>query len=116
VLLDSLPAREAIEPNLENASYDAEVASSSVSGSSIRLENVKAFNSDIGSGESRSTGEGIWGGESAAAPNENPGEGNGPGKGEETDRVDMIWGWSPGKVALTALKGVRGVVELGAKP
>jgi hypothetical protein len=74
------------------------------------------------SGESR--GDGTWGGDDdgAGSPKEKPGTGRGPGRGDDTVRVDMTCKWfesfKPGRVARTAWKGVRVAVvksyKLGA--
>jgi hypothetical protein len=88
VPLDSLPANDAIEPNLEKASYDADVPSSSVSGSSSRGV-VYAGNVFSDSGESQWGDGDVAGGVREGAPKEKSARGSGPGIGDGTDRAGM---------------------------
>jgi hypothetical protein len=88
VPLDSLPANDAIEPNLEKASYDADVPSSSVSGSSSRA-GVYAASIASDSGESQRGDGDVAGGVREGAPKEKSGRGSGPGIGEGMDRAGI---------------------------
>jgi hypothetical protein len=88
VPLDSLPANDAIEPNLEKASYDADVPSSSVSGSSSRAR-VYAGSVVRDSGESQWGDGDVAGGVTEGAPKEKSARGSGPGMGEGMDRAGM---------------------------
>lgn len=85
-MLDSLVAIEAIDPNLEKASYDPDVPSSSVSWSSPRKGNEHKESGELRA-LSPELGDAIEG--VLAAPKEKPGDGRGPGIGEETVR-DVI--------------------------